>query len=184
MFHHVVTRLARVLLVALVLAGLSVTASSTAGAADAKVQRAGCVGAACTDQDANAMGCGTDATTIDEFTGVHANSGRSVRVELRQSRVCRARWLRVTPGGGSGGCSDNSHIRLLDYNANNVVVQSRYSTFNLCEGQIITLMIGRASNSDRSNFCYRGDPYGWDSHPTYAPCKGRSEEHTSELQSH
>lgn len=173
MFTRLMARLAGSLLAGLVLTGFSITPIAPAAAVESRTQAVGCVGVACTGQDANAMGCGTDATTVDEFLGTHANSGRLVRVELRQSRTCRARWLRVTAGGGSGGCTDNSHVRILDYNGNNVVTQTRYSTFNLCEGQIITRMIGRASSSTRTQFCYRGDPYAWDSEPTYAPCKGQ-----------
>lgn len=178
MLHRFIGRPLRLLVVALIIVGFSQAAPASAGTESprstvATKLKAGCVGAACTGQDANAMGCGVDATTVDEFLATHPHSGRFVRVEMRQSRTCRARWLRTTSGEGSGGCTNNSYIRLLDLNANGVVTESRYVTFNLCEGQIITRMVGRAGNSDRSQFCYRADPYGWDSHPSYAPCKGQ-----------
>lgn len=159
--------LASLVLVSFALAVLPASVSAGAPA------RAGCSGVGCNSQDPNVMGCGADATTAEEFTAVHANSGRSVRVELRQSHACRARWLRVTPYAGSGGCSDNSFVRLQDLYGSGGVKQTRSSSFGLCGGQVVTWMVGRDSDSQRTIFGYRSDPYSWNSHPSFAPQKSQ-----------
>ena len=56
----------------------------------AKTTKPGCYGASCNGRDPQSMGCAADARTLSTKTGA------GVRVELRYSNRCHARWARTS----------------------------------------------------------------------------------------
>jgi len=79
--------IARLCALGLVVAGMLIQPIS----ASAKtIIKPGCYGTSCNGKDPQAMGCATDARTIANRVG------NGVRVELRYSKRCDARWARST----------------------------------------------------------------------------------------
>lgn len=158
-------------------AALLVVAASTAGVQVVSAPAAfavGCTGGACTGLDPEVQGCGADATTVDSFLGHYQNNiGRHVYVELRHSSACRARWLRITPEPSDWGCGGGSPLeaRLRNISTTGAVIAERTPRFSACDSRFWTRMVGRTSNSARTQFCFREThaQFGADSY--YFPCK-------------
>lgn len=69
----------------LTLTGVTLVSATPAAAS------VGCYSTGCNGKDPNQMGCGADATTIDQY--IESNGDK---LELRKSTACWAAWVRFT----------------------------------------------------------------------------------------
>ena len=81
--------IARLFTLGVVMAGLLTFPNS----ASAKVAKPGCYGSGCNGKDPQTMGCAADARTLA------SRSAYGIRVELRYSKRCNARWARTAIAG-------------------------------------------------------------------------------------
>ncbi|MBC2962379.1 DUF2690 domain-containing protein [Nocardioides deserti] len=120
------------------------------------------------------QGCETDARTVAHFNAHYrTNLGNTVYVELRHSNTCRAKWIRVTSGPSDWGCGggNSPQVRLRDHRSNGDLITQTIRTFTACANwPIWSSMIGRTTNSDYTQFCFREDAYLWNSDSYYNPC--------------
>jgi Protein of unknown function (DUF2690) len=93
--------------------GIAVTAAGDpAGAAGS------CVGAVCNGKSPVAMGCTTDAITVNSITlEDHASGGTFGKtiVDLRYSKKCRASWARVRSSAGGTAHVTRSSAWIMGY---------------------------------------------------------------------
>ncbi len=83
------------------LAGLLLAPNTTFAKSAAKY---GCKAATCNGKDPQAMGCAADAKTLT------ARSAYGIRVELRYSKGCKARWARTTIVGDTFNVSPFAYL--------------------------------------------------------------------------
>lgn len=92
MFNRISHRIVRIAFAGLI----SATVVLSPGIAEAKGHKPPCYGASCRGKDPAKMGCDRDARTI----AVAKDARGEVRVELRYSKMCNARWARTTVKAG------------------------------------------------------------------------------------
>lgn len=143
----IVARLLAVLVIAL--AGLVATPSTATAA--------GCSGTGCTGRDPQAQGCDADAYTAAEYSiigrpGDMGYNQGSLRVEVRHSNACRARWLRLTHSN-NGGCGGGWGLRgrIRDMTAGDAQLSLQFANGHC--NQWWTPMVGRTSSSSYVQYC-------------------------------
>jgi hypothetical protein len=120
----------------------------------------GCGGGGCTGKDPNIQGCSADATTVSSYaTSTPSEMGYNtgtLYVELRHSRACRARWVRMTLSSAGIGCGGGwtlrARIRDLASGGQQIAKQTKDHPGGC--NQIFTDMVGRTSASVRTEFCH------------------------------
>lgn len=158
------------LLMALALCLTVVVATPVAASA------AGCSGAGCTGKDPQVQGCNADAYTADEYTiaGRPADMGSNfgtLRVELRHSNACRARWIRLTHAPSDFGCGGGWGLRgrIRDMTASGSQLALQFANGHC--NQWWTPMVGRTSSSSYVQFCHMSIVNG---NPTVDVCKDKA----------
>lgn len=141
-----------VAVLALCLAGLVAT-PQTASAA-------GCSGGGCTGRDPEVQGCAADAYTAAEYTtSTPSEMGSNfgvLRVELRHSNACRARWVRLSISPTDWGCGGGWQIRgrIRDFTAGDSQISLQIADkTGGCPSQWWTPMVGRTTSSHHVQFC-------------------------------
>jgi hypothetical protein len=121
---------------------------------------AGCSGGGCTGRDPQVQGCAADAYTAAEYTtSIPSEMGYNfgiLRVELRHSNACRARWVRITYSKSDWGCGGGWGLRgrIRDFTAGGAQLSLQSADQpGGCPVQWWTPMVGRVSTSHHVQFC-------------------------------
>ena len=117
---------------------LAVAGALLAGASAAQAAPP-CYHSTCVGKNPQTLGCGADATTLDEFT----RSGQ-FRVELRRSALCGAAWTRITTFRGAPiTACDINYAQIRSYTSTDAL-KDQYWAQSVCNGSGATTTGGQA----------------------------------------